>query len=331
MSFVLETVRRNLPASVKAPFRFLKLRPKAVNSISYLHYASPVTISIKIAAPATEEGRLWGDFHFGNSLAGEIHRRGYTVYLEFSDHWSRRSDYSIVLRGLGRYRPQGEKSLLWVVSHPELISDDEYKSFDFVAVAGRKLGERVRDNIRADVSYLPQCTDMGLFFKDRIQDLNLKEAFIFVGNTGSRKRPIVDAFHKAGKRVLVFGRGWTYPYRAKKSYIENHLLRKYYNQAGAVLNDHWDSMKEAGILSNRVYDVAACGGTVISDFLGDFDEGAEDLVVGGMRLRKRAFSVGDAIGHSFSNRADVILDLFGLPRVCSSYGTEATRACPQEG
>ncbi len=38
-----------------------------------------------------------------------------------------------------------------------------------------------------------------------------------------------------------------------------------YRSARFVLNDHWQSMKDFGFVSNRVFDVIACGGRLVSD------------------------------------------------------------------
>ena len=45
-------------------------------------------------------------------------------------------DVSLVLRGLTAYRPlRDQVNLLWVISHPELVDDDELRDFDVVAAA----------------------------------------------------------------------------------------------------------------------------------------------------------------------------------------------------
>jgi spore maturation protein CgeB len=39
------------------------------------------------------------------------------------------------------------------------------------------------------------------------------------------------------------------------------------SSAGVVLNDHWPEMRDWGFVSNRIFDVAACGTPVVSDHL----------------------------------------------------------------
>ena len=48
-------------------------------------------------------------------------------------------------------------------------------------------------------------------------------------------------------------------------YIPNEDLPATYRAAGVVLNDHWDDMRSEGLLSNRLFDLVACGARVVSD------------------------------------------------------------------
>ena len=48
-------------------------------------------------------------------------------------------------------------------------------------------------------------------------------------------------------------------------HVDNELLPAVYSSAGVVLNDHWGPMKAWGFVSNRLFDVLACGTPVISD------------------------------------------------------------------
>ena len=48
-------------------------------------------------------------------------------------------------------------------------------------------------------------------------------------------------------------------------HIENDQFPAVYSSAGVVLNDHWRTMQTWGFVSNRLFDVLACGTPVISD------------------------------------------------------------------
>jgi spore maturation protein CgeB len=54
--------------------------------------------------------------------------------------------------------------------------------------------------------------------------------------------------------------------------IDNVALAGYYASAEVVLNDHWDSMPDSGFVSNRVFDVLASGGSLVTDRVAGFPE-----------------------------------------------------------
>jgi spore maturation protein CgeB len=45
-----------------------------------------------------------------------------------------------------------------------------------------------------------------------------------------------------------------------------------YSSVGVLLNDHWQTMRDWGFVSNRLFDALACGTPVISDDLLELDE-----------------------------------------------------------
>ncbi|MGN6189459.1 MAG: glycosyltransferase family protein, partial [Conexibacter sp.] len=62
-------------------------------------------------------------------------------------------------------------------------------------------------------------------------------------------------------------------------HLRNDAVRRAYSSAALVLNDHWDDMRERGIVSNRVFDALACGALVISDHLPEIGERFGDAVL----------------------------------------------------
>ncbi|MGO2112701.1 MAG: glycosyltransferase family protein, partial [Pseudoclavibacter sp.] len=48
-------------------------------------------------------------------------------------------------------------------------------------------------------------------------------------------------------------------------HIPNDELRHYYRGAAWALNDHWPDMRERGFVSNRIFDVLASGGRLLTD------------------------------------------------------------------
>lgn len=62
-------------------------------------------------------------------------------------------------------------------------------------------------------------------------------------------------------------------------YLPNEKLPAVYSAAEVVLNDHWPDMLEEGLLSNRLFDLAACEARVISDYMPEIPEVFGDVVL----------------------------------------------------
>lgn len=150
-----------------------------------------------------------------------------------------------------------------------------------------------------------------------------------VGNARG-PRPAVAAALDAGIVPDVYGQKWQglVPAEAwKGTYLPNEKLPDHYRSSGVVLNDHWDEMREWGILSNRLFDLAACGARVISDDIPQISQtfadvvltfdGADDLP-GLVRAhleetpevaeRRAALSERVRLEHSFAARARTLSD-----------------------
>jgi spore maturation protein CgeB len=97
-----------------------------------------------------------------------------------------------------------------------------------------------------------------------------------VGNSRKEYRKIVKDFIELGLDISVYGADWEgiIPDSCLKGqYIENKKLCFYYSNCGLALNDHWESMKKHGFISNRLFDAAACGAMILTDYV----QGIEDI------------------------------------------------------
>ena len=68
--------------------------------------------------------------------------------------------------------------------------------------------------------------------------------------------------------VAIYGTDWEDKVPAEAirgDYIPNEELRRYYRGARWALNDHWPDMREQGFVSNRIFDVLASGGRLLTD------------------------------------------------------------------
>jgi spore maturation protein CgeB len=117
------------------------------------------------------------------------------------------------------------------------------------------------------VSVLLQCTDPR-FFNPDVKLLQPPPGALFVGNSRNVRRRIVADAIEAGLALEVYGTRWEglIPDRyLVGENIPNRSLGSYYRSASVMLNDHWDTMREAGFISNRLFDGVACGARIISD------------------------------------------------------------------
>jgi spore maturation protein CgeB len=200
-----------------------------------------------------------------------LEKRGHLCTVDCLDAWGvqdpRDADVVIVLRGLSRYKPKSSQlNILWNISHPDKVTDDEYSEYDHVFVASSKYAADLSNRLRSPVSELLQCTDPVLFNPDVPK--RERHEFLFVGNSRNIFRAIVKDAISTGLQISVFGTLWEQylsDAHLRGQHIPNEVLAGYYAAAGVVLNDHWDTMREYGFISNRIFDALACGATVVSD------------------------------------------------------------------
>ncbi|WP_170219379.1 glycosyltransferase [Nocardioides litoris] len=220
--------------------------------------------AIDIAAPAAPLGRRWGDWHFARSLARALERLGQVVEVDHPETRGRATrdatDVVLVLRGLERVEPPpGPASLLWVISHPDEVSAAELAAHDRVFAASTTWAAA------HGVEPLLQCTDATTFHPG-LGTASTTGPALFVGHARGGPRPVVTAALEAGVPLEVIGSGWAeHGVQAAAEGIANHELGARYASAGVVLNDHHPAMREAGFVSNRVLDVLAVGGRLLTD------------------------------------------------------------------
>jgi GT2 family glycosyltransferase/spore maturation protein CgeB len=254
---------------------------RARQFISILDAALPkmLRIAIKVPCPSEKEAPLWGDYHFAQSLAKELRALGHSVRLDLLNEWAHanrlRDDAVICLRGLNHYSPTPDHiNVCWLISHPTSASLDELRKYDRVYVASQKYCALLQLQGLTNVETLLQCVDTDLF---RWQSEREKEFdVLFVGNSRNVLRPIVRDALSVNAPLSIIGSGWDELLPRKmvlQPSIPNVDLPDAYAAARVVLNDHWSSMAEHGLISNRLFDCVASGTYVISDYV----EGISDL------------------------------------------------------
>jgi len=227
--------------------------------------------AIKIAAPPTEQGDRWGDVHFASDLAAALVRLGQHVAVDRKGAHERSTagldDVVLNLRGLATPRLRTDQvNLVWVISHPDQVDVAELAGYD-LAFAASLTWSRAMTDRGVPVEPLLQATDPARFHPG-LAEPDSGPAVLFVGNSRGVVRPIVRDALAAGTDLAVYGTRWAGfvdPVHVLGTYLPNETVGAAYQAAGVVLNDHWPDMAEHGFISNRVFDVVAAGGRVISD------------------------------------------------------------------
>ncbi|MET0929023.1 MAG: glycosyltransferase, partial [Aeromicrobium sp.] len=237
--------------------------------------------AIKIAAKGGPLGDEWGDTYFADDLVRGLRRWGQEAFVDRrgaherpgSDHLD---DVTLTLRGRWpAVRQPGATNLLWVISHPDEVPDDEItQGFDLVYAAGRTWADQTSARTSQPVRTLLQATDTSRFTPegDAMDGLGT----LFVGRTRKVQRPVVRDAVAAGADLTVFGDGWGEfidDAFVRADHLDNALVPAAYRGARVVLNDHWADMAQLGFYSNRLFDAVASGARVVTDPV----DGVEEL------------------------------------------------------
>jgi hypothetical protein len=241
--------------------------------------APPLRFAVTTAALSAKMAPRWGDWHLAQALAASLRRLGHEVRLQTADGADdlagRSCDVHVVLRGLRPVRRSpGQRHVLWIISHPETIDDEELAAADLVLVASPRFADHLRGRTDTPVDVLLQATDHRRFTPRPVDPVHRHDVTV-VAKTRDVLRPVVADALAAGLRPHLYGGGWrdlVDPQLVVADHVDNEVLPTVYSSAGVVLNDHWGTMRAWGFVSNRLFDVLACGTPVISDPVDGVDE-----------------------------------------------------------
>ena len=242
-------------------------------------------IGISTCAPNWNRARFWGDTHLARGLMRSFRKLGHEASeLNASDWQGRRAascDVVIHLRGLRR-RPvaRGQWNLLWIISHPDKLEPGECDDYDLVASASRQHAEQLSGELGRPVHYLAQATDIDTF-KTGFHDATYEDAVLYVGNARIPHRLAPRWLMRNNRAFQLYGRLWdTFPEAefVRGEYIANQDLAAAYRSAAVVVADHHGSMRTSGFVANRLFDVLASGGVVLSDDVVGLQEVFGELV-----------------------------------------------------
>lgn len=238
---------------------------ESIEDYSQISEKLSLRISIKIPAPFKKRNE-WGDYHYALAMKDSLESIGHKVRIDFLEDWYKH-DHNIdrvviVLRGLSKYRPvKGQINIMWNISHPDKVLFDEYEEYDIVYSASHSY-----------CGFLNYILSSNVIVKPLLQATEVKqvEKILFIGNSRKAYRPLVHWAIELGYEVEVYGNHWeglVDKAYIKDTYISNDKIKSLYATYKIVLNDHWESMKDFGIVSNRIFDVLSVGGNLVSDYV----------------------------------------------------------------
>ncbi|HRW38508.1 MAG TPA: glycosyltransferase [Aquihabitans sp.] len=247
--------------------------------------AGRLEVALTIAAPSAKVAARWGDWHLASAVAAELGRLGHGATVRTIDRAdelaARAADVHVVVRGLRAVRATpGQRQVLWIISHPLEVADAELDAAQLVLVASARHADALRARTATPVEVLLQATDHRRF-RPLPPDPAHRHDVTIVAKSRGEHRAMVAAAVAAGVAPAIYGGGWepfVDPALVVAPYVANEDLPVVYSSAGVVLNDHWDDMRRLGFVSNRTFDVLACGTPVISDHLPELVELLGDAV-----------------------------------------------------
>ena len=254
-------------------FRFLLKRLNLWGKKS-LEFENKKSIVIKTPVTKWKRAKYWGDFHMAELLKQHLEAEGYYVLLQILPEWynnqGHNCDVAIVFRGLSKYEPQDNQiNIMWNISHPDLVTCDEYDSYDKVFIASSYWANKISNEVSTEIETMLQCTDHKRFKDSESYDKKkYHNQLIFIGNARKELRKVVADLLPTNFDLAIYGKNWgdLLPKKYHKGqYVNNKELYKYYGSADILLNDHWEDMREKGFVSNRVFDGLASGAFIISD------------------------------------------------------------------
>lgn len=225
-----------------------------------------------------------GDFFLANDLRLGLEKLGYKAEYRFREDYDdlKLGNAGNVLYLKGYYNfehlpnvaDDGRKRVLYLY-YVEGLNPAILKEADAVACASSKMIKELIKPVNGNAYYVPQFTNPERF-KPAEKDEKKAYEVLFVGSNHTRKgRKSVDYALQSGADLAVFGKFWEgylEPQVIRGKYIDNDELYQYYSNAGIVLNDHREDMRYFGFVSNRIYDVTASGGFVLTDYLPEIEE-----------------------------------------------------------
>lgn len=232
---------------------------------------------IKAGFPDTPQKMWWSEYAFSRSLKKYLERLGFYVVVEGRAEWDQGgyADVVVVMRGHEEYFPDRKNRdciyIMWNLSHPDTISDEEYNLYDMVCVSSITHERKVRERLNVPVRWLPMCADTELFYPSEEPDKKPEYEWIFVGNSKYIKRKSVVWAINNDIPLKIWGDNWEKIMPEISDHIvaeniPNDELPELYRKSMVTVDDHYEDMLQNGFINTRIVEAFACGLPVISDY-----------------------------------------------------------------
>jgi len=247
-----------------------------------IHKKPPISFSIKSPPWGPRAAKTWGETFFAEGLTRALQKQGHEVSIDLRRDWYGGSvgGTDIVLRTPNRpYEPVPNRNcLIWSLYGADL-SDVEINHSDHIFVSSSLYAKVLRAKTGAThISPLLQAFDA-----ERMKPTgpSATSELLYVGNNHNKLvfRKSVQMALVNGVEIDLYGRNWESTDASrylKGEFLANKQLSNYYRGAGAVLNDHSNNMGIDGYVSNRIFDVLACGTAVVTDKINGLPEDLKD-------------------------------------------------------
>ncbi len=155
---------------------------------------------------------------------------------------------------------------------------EQVKNADIIFTGSIKKNEEYR-KLGINSYFIPQFTKLDHFYPAYKEEYKSKILYVANQWPDFEMRKTVRYAINNNIEIDIYGTNWDDKldeksrYLLKANQLSNDELKYYYSSADIVLNDTREDMIEAGFVSNRIFDVTACGGFIISDYI----EGIEEI------------------------------------------------------
>ena len=277
-----KAVRKSFADSFAAELRRRDIWERTPAEIERLADGRPIWA---IKCPATEalvnlEKWFMGDYAYCLSLKKYFERDGIYAPIQIYEDWycDTGAELEIQMGNFKDYHPDRRHAdrlnVMWLVSHPENMTDEIAGRYDLILVDSKSLAEDMEGRSQARIEPFIVAADTDYFYRD---DSPVVYDRVFVGNTRGVNRDCVKWCSDNKIELDVWGQGWERYYK-DDPYIHLHGMANFdetgdiYRKSRIIINDHHHEMQKVGMINNRCPEVLLCGKTMLCDW----SQGVED-------------------------------------------------------